>query len=141
MKQIRAEEAYPYIKLPFNPETEAIYNQLQASYQAAFTKGYEQGQKDLVEDVNQSKDPLQRNCIIWNGNEQRFRESWWYLREFDFFPEQLVFYKPKLCMEAKKEIQSQKHWRLYTSLEEARKASNIVRKAVGLPEYDFKKGI
>ena len=63
---------------------------------------------------------------------------WWYLREFDFLPEPLEFYDGYLSRESMELIYgsqfSYKKWALFTTLKEARKASNNVRKILGLDE-------
>ena len=69
---------------------------------------------------------------------QKFNPAdWWYLREFDFLPENLAYYGKHLSKDAQNEILSQERWRLFRSKEEAQKACNRVRTALGLNPYPF----
>ena len=75
-----------------------------------------------------------------NNPEEFVREHghWWYLREFDFLPEPLEFYDGYLSSNAIELIYESrfnyKKWALFTTLKDAREASNKVRKTLGLEE-------
>lgn len=77
--------------------------------------------------------------MIPNKNPKRFIEeygNWWYLREFDYFPEPLEYYNKELNHNAIQLILNSKErdcgWRLFDNIMDAKKASNEVREALGL---------
>lgn len=76
--------------------------------------------------------------MVPNKNPEKFVEKYgqkWFLREFDFLPERLEFYNRNLSKDAINEIQRGVNWKVFDNLEEAKKASDAARVAVGLKPY------
>jgi len=87
--------------------------------------------------------------VYWTGKKEekkskreRFIEKfghWWYIRDLDFLPQPCEDYMKAFKMDGKwLDLVNEGKWKAFNNLEEARKASNIIRKAMGMKEYIFK---
>ena len=76
------------------------------------------------------------------SKQERFIEKfghWWYIRDLDFLPQPCEDYMKAFKMDGKwLNLVNEGRWKAFNNLEEARKASNIIRKAMGMKEYIFK---
>lgn len=78
--------------------------------------------------------------MIPRNNPEKFLKDvgrWWYIREFDYLPEPLEYYSKNLSTSAINLIINSQHgyrseWRLFKSYADAKKASNDIRKTLGL---------
>lgn len=76
--------------------------------------------------------------MIPSKNPQKFVKDyghWWFLREFDYFPEPLEYYDKNLSVSALELIMDSKEsyrWRLFDNEKDAKEASNKVRESLKL---------
>lgn len=63
---------------------------------------------------------------------------WWYIRDLDFLPQPCEDYMKAFKMDGKwLDLVNKGGWKAFNNLEEARKASNAIRKIMGMEEYKF----
>lgn len=63
---------------------------------------------------------------------------WWYIRDLDFLPQPCEDYMKAFKMDGKwLDLVNEGKWKAFNNLEEARKASNAIRKIMNMEEYKF----
>ena len=78
--------------------------------------------------------------MIPKNNKEEFIKrygNWWYLREFDFFPQNLADYEQNMTTERMEiALSFKKPWAIYGNYHDAVQASIEVRQKLGLPQLD-----